>query len=105
MKKPATAGLGGPNKQRAGHSRLRNRPTGAPDDAGRADPIAEGVGAADAGRAHPVAEIVSPNNARLADAIAKLVDTGDLLLGDGAGRRGREAERLRTTAARGVDSA
>src|SRR3954453_20142797 len=70
---------------------LEDAQPGGPDDADRADPIPEGVGAAEADRADPVAEIIGPDDAGLGDAVAEGVDAGDLLLGDGAGRGGREA--------------
>src|SRR4051812_22251106 len=79
---------------------LEDAQPGGPDDADRADPIPEGVGAADADCAHAVAEIIGPDDARLGDAVAEGVEAGDLLLGNGAqGEAAERPARLRARAA------
>src|SRR5690348_14358034 len=53
-----------------------------PDDADRADPISELVGAADPRGAHPVAEAGGAAEADRADPVAELVGAADAHLGD-----------------------
>src|SRR4051795_882801 len=119
MAKPATARAG----RACGRSDVSGseaKPAG-PHDAGRADPItegidaadarsadpvAEGVGAADADRGEPAAEVVGPDDARLGDAVAERVELGDLLPDDGAGRgRRNRAKGCKAEDARHEDAA
>src|SRR3982751_1778384 len=79
----APARRGPPPRVWAGRDRgpvmvgLEHAQSGGPNDAGRADPIPEGVGAADARGAHSVAESVGAADTNRAHAVAEIIHPDD----------------------------